>query len=202
MAGRRRSQKSLTLHEGRAIDAVASPHRLEIITVLGGLGEASIAELARQLGRTPHSLYYHMKLLEEAGVVVSASIRRRGRRDEQVWKLSAEKILLAASPGAHSALETGKAIESMMRLASRELQAAVARGDSGGEGKGRRTIGLRMKGRFDSKTLSRIDRLLEQIESLVAASTHRPNDGELFSLTVVMAPAEDKTPKEEKTNER
>ena len=52
-----RQQRSLTLEDPAAIEALASPHRLEIVAALGDAGQASIATLARRLGRTPHSLW-------------------------------------------------------------------------------------------------------------------------------------------------
>ena len=88
----RRQQGSLTLQDPVAIEALASPHRLEIVSAIGEAEQASIAALARRLGRTPHSLYYHVKLLGRAGVVRLADTRRRGRRDERIWTLAAARM--------------------------------------------------------------------------------------------------------------
>lgn len=185
----------MTLRDSRAIEAIASPHRLEIITVLGELGKASIAEIARCLGRTPHSLYYHVKMLEKAGVVVAAEIRRRGRRDEQLWKVAAERIMLGVpGPGEGVAPGAEKAIESMMRLATRELQAAVRQRTTGDSA--RTTIGLRMKGRVDGETLEKINRLIARLESLIRQSAQNER-GDVYSLTIAMAPTEDKSKGEE-----
>ena len=123
-----RQQRSLTLEDPAAIEALASPHRLEIVAALGDAGQASIATLARRLGRTPHSLYYHVKLLERAGVVRLADTRRRGRRDERIWTLAGERIQVNATAGSSaSVVKSSKAIDAMLRLTSRELSAAIRR---------------------------------------------------------------------------
>src|SRR5688572_26390630 len=93
----RRHERSLMLQDPVAIEALASPHRLEIVSALGEAEQASIAALAKRLGRTPHSLYYHVKLLERAGVVRTADTQRRGRRDERIWTLVGERIQVNAN---------------------------------------------------------------------------------------------------------
>jgi DNA-binding MarR family transcriptional regulator len=96
--------------------------------VLGEAEQASIAALAKRLGRTPHSLYYHVKLLERAGVVRIADTRRRGRRDERIWTLAGERIQVnATTRSPASIVKASKAIDAMLRLTSRELSAAVRR---------------------------------------------------------------------------
>ncbi|HVT43407.1 MAG TPA: helix-turn-helix domain-containing protein [Thermoanaerobaculia bacterium] len=191
------ADRSLTLKE-TAFRAMASPHRLELITALGDAGSASIAELALVLGRTPHSLYYHIKLLEEAGIVVPAEKRRRGRRDEQVWALAAEKILLSVSPGGSGFhAERSKAIESMLRLTARELQTAIERSSTTRESEHREIIGMRMKGRVDEATLRQINRLIDRLEALMRKSNREEKDDRLFALTIVLNPVADRTSRED-----
>lgn len=195
MKRRRTPDASLTLAQPRAVHALASPHRLEIIAALGDAKTASIAELARRLGRTPHSLYFHMKRLAEAGVAVPAETRRRGRRDEQVWTLAAQRIEVGPADGATPfGIEASKAVDSMLRLTSRELRLALQRQ---GTRRGRPTlVGMRMKGRVDGPTLRRITLLIRQIEALVRQANRRQASGPLYALTVVLTPAADRTQKE------
>lgn len=184
---RKHRVRELILDDPMAMEALASPHRLEVVAALGDAEQASIADLARRLGRTPHSLYYHVKLLEEAGVVVKAETRRRGRRDERVWKLVGERMLLGAHAASPEAIgKAAKAIDSMLRLTSRELCAAL---------RAQRTAitGLRMKARLDQRSLGRVARLIREIEKVVADSARRPAAGRMFAVTLVVTPTEDKT---------
>jgi hypothetical protein len=78
-----------------------------------------------------------------------------------------------------------------MRLAARELQAAVLQKSTGGQAADRHTVGLRMKGRIDEKTLAEISRLLDRLESLIRQA-NRNEGGDLYSLTIALAPTEDR----------
>src|SRR5262245_47733719 len=55
-----------------AVAALASPVRQEIIDTLEALGGATIAELAGALGRPADGLYYHVRRLVRAGLLVGA----------------------------------------------------------------------------------------------------------------------------------
>lgn len=186
--------RPVLLQDAAAIEAVASPHRLEVVSALGEAEQASIAELARRLGRTPHSLYYHVKRLVSAGVVVPAETRRRGRRDERIWKLAGERILLGAQAGSTPAsVKTSKAIDAMLRLTARELSAAVRRHHGRRDGAPTPITGVRMKGQLDERTVRRIVRLLDQIGRTVQAANRRSRPGRMFTITLVLAPTGDGT---------
>ena len=194
MARRRKPGSSLTLSDPRAGRALASPHRLEIIAALGDAGAVSIAELARRLGRTPHSLYYHVKQLAAAGIVVPAEVRHRGRHDERIWTLVADRILLGAAADG-SGRDGSRAVDAMLRLTSRELQLALRRARSR-RGEGPSVIGLRMKGRLDEATLTRLRRLIAQMEAVIQRANRRGRTGRLYALTIVLTPTEDRNTEE------
>jgi|ERR1017187_7652657 predicted transcriptional regulator len=55
----------------KQLAALASSARPEIVDVLSQMGTVSVAELASALGRPADSLYYHLKVLKEIGLVVT-----------------------------------------------------------------------------------------------------------------------------------
>jgi DNA-binding transcriptional ArsR family regulator len=188
-----RQERSLTLQDPVAIEALASPHRLEIVSALGEAEQASISDLARRLGRTPHSLYYHVKLLERAGVVRIADTKRRGRRDERIWTLAGERIALSvATRSPASIVKASKAIDAMLRLTSRELSAALRRRAERPDEK-QPLIGTRMKARLGGKALRRVLGLMEEIGRVVEDANRGAGSGRTFAVTLVLAPTEDKT---------
>ncbi len=192
----RRQQRSLLLQDPVAIEALASPHRLEIVSAIGEAKQASIAALARQLGRTPHSLYYHVKLLERAGVVRLADTRRRGRRDERIWTLAGERILLdSATRSPASMVKASKAVDAMLRLTSRELSAALRRRAERPDETP--LTGTRMKARLGGRALRRVVGLIEEIGRVVADANRGTGSGRTFAITLVLAPTEDKTTRED-----
>src|SRR5580704_6166782 len=63
------------------VEMLASPSRQEIVDTLGALGgEASVAEIAAQLGRPVDGLYYHLRLLAGGGLVEELPDEGGGRR--------------------------------------------------------------------------------------------------------------------------
>jgi DNA-binding transcriptional ArsR family regulator len=188
-----RRERSLTLQDPVAIEALASPHRFEIVAALGEAEHASIAALARRLGPTPHSLYYHVKLLERAGVVRIADTTRRGRRDERIWTLAGERIQLrTATRSPASIVKASKAVDAMLRLTSRELSAGLRRNADRPDEKQPLT-GIRMKARLGDRALRRVVGLMEEIGRVVRDANRGAGSGRTFAVTLVLAPTEDKT---------
>jgi predicted transcriptional regulator len=47
--------------------------------------------LARRMGRSADSLYYHMRRLQEVGVLARSGTRTGGRREEGIFALAASR---------------------------------------------------------------------------------------------------------------
>lgn len=58
--------------------AIASPGREEIIDAVGLLGPCTVPDLARFIGRSRHSLYYHIRALRDCGLLLES--HRSGER--------------------------------------------------------------------------------------------------------------------------
>jgi len=72
------------------IKAMASPVRAQIIAVLLAEGDRSISEIAAQLGRRPDSLYHHVRIMEQSGLIEPAGHRTVGRNREALYRASAD----------------------------------------------------------------------------------------------------------------
>ena len=179
-------RQTLVIRDPALFGAVASARRMEIITSLGDAGPASIAELAGRLGRSPHSLYYHMRLMEVAGVVRSA---RKGRRKkEAVYELTARSIMLGPDPESKASIQaTEHALDSILRLTSREVLAALR---SGARRKGpeREVYGIRLKGRMTRSMLRALNKHLNGMEASLHKAGRRTVRGKLYALTVFLTP--------------
>src|SRR5438105_3824602 len=79
---------------------LSSPIRQEVLDTLAGLGAVSLAELGAILGRPADGLYYHVRLLERAGLVRFAGTRRKRGRAETLVRATAPQFALryAAAP--------------------------------------------------------------------------------------------------------
>lgn len=76
------------------LECLTSPVRGEVLEVIGEVGACSVAELAHQLGKGPHTLYYHLAKLEEVGLVKCTGTRKAGRRDERLYSVAAEDFVI------------------------------------------------------------------------------------------------------------
>ena len=69
------------------------PERRRLVEALS-LGPDSASGLARRLGESRQRLNYHLRLLEEAGLVELAEERWKGSKPERVMRLVAEQYVL------------------------------------------------------------------------------------------------------------
>jgi predicted transcriptional regulator len=111
----------------KELKALCSPVRQDIVFVLESLGPSSVSEIAERLGRSPHSLYYHVRELERVGLVSARETRRTTRRDAVVYALVSEGILIDPQQRSKAFLQTlGEMYSASLRRAERETLFALA----------------------------------------------------------------------------
>ena len=72
--------------------------RQELLDVLSSMGTVSVAELAAALGKPADSLYYHMRILQKAGLVLEDGMREEAGRNERLYRTVASDLRLAYMP--------------------------------------------------------------------------------------------------------
>jgi DNA-binding transcriptional ArsR family regulator len=170
-----------------ALDAVASPARLEILSALGD-GPATTRELARRLGRSRQSLYYHLGLLERAGLV-AAEGPTEGMREGR-FRVRSERLAVGARAGSTPDLAAASgAIRAILRLTGREAAAALTDPGTRLGGSLRELVGFRGKARLTEAQLGRVNELIEELTSLLVSAKGASRDVPLYALTLVLTPA-------------
>ena len=177
------------VREARQIEALASGARQELVDALQTLGPCSIAELGAHLGRASDSLYYHVRLLARAGLVVERGSRRSGARDEALWDVPGRLALDVEPRTARERRTLLRLVSSALRLAERELRAALEGGAAVfRRGPARNAWGARTKGWLTRDELAQVRAHLEAVSALVQDA--RPRRGaRLCSLTFVLTPS-------------
>ena len=173
------------------IELLASPTRIELVDTLETLGAAaSVAEIAEQLGRPADGLYYHLRQLAAAGLVVEESAadgkryRSRSRRGDSL------RLRYRPGPTAN-AKAVGDVAASVLRVAGRDFKRAIADPDAVAEGALRELWAARNKGWVGDIELAEINRLLVRIIALL----HRPRTtvrDRLLALSWIVAPVDAK----------
>lgn len=182
------------------IEVLASPARIEIIDTLEALGgEASVAELAAQLGRPADGLYYHLRQLAAARLVVevSAADGRRYRTRSQ-----GEALHLRYRPGATANAKAVAAVAaSVLRVAGRDFTRALADPDTIAEGPQRELWAARGKGWVGEAEIAEINHLLARLAKLLRRprSTTRTR---LVALSWILAPVDAKPSRRAAARER
>lgn len=181
------SPSSAPLFGRAALEAVASPARLELLSALGD-GPSTTRELAHRLGRSRQSLYYHLGQLERAGLV--AVEEPGGGRGERRFRLRSDRLAVAARRGSGAERSAAtRAIQAILRLTGREAAAALEDPETRFDGPLRELVGFRGKARLDRAQLRRANELVDELEALLRSAKGGSEDLPLYALTLVLTPA-------------
>ncbi len=99
--------------------------RVNLFEALRLRQKASVAELAVDLEKSVHSLYYHVKSLTKVGLIRVCDYRRVGKRDEAIYESVSDRLVFnkeSTNPAYTESLI--KTIRLALRKAEREHQDA------------------------------------------------------------------------------
>ncbi len=106
--------------------ALSSEVRLQIVDLLEADGPRSVAEIAAEVGKTPHALYHHFRKLEQVGIIQIDHTRRSGSREEAVYDVCGRPVVLRLAPDTEAtrAMKV-KSARKLLRQAERNYEAAM-----------------------------------------------------------------------------
>jgi DNA-binding transcriptional ArsR family regulator len=168
------------------LEALASPARQELISQLGE-GPATVRELALALGRSRQALHYHIGLLERAGLVKGTGWRGRGPARERVYGVTRTRMVAqgtSAEPGREAAR---KALAATLRLATREVDRALAAPDVRRRGRAPEFAALRGRARLTEGDLLELSGLFGRIEAVIRRAK-RGRGKRHYAVTLLLVP--------------
>jgi len=183
--------KRALVEDPNEIGLLASPTRIEIVDTLETFAQAvTVAELADQMGRPADGLYYHLRQLADGGLIeeeVAAEGRRYRTRTRQ-----GDRLRLRYRPGATpNAQAVGRVAASVLRVAGRDFDRAIADPAAVVEGTRRELWAARGKGWVGATELAEINRLLVRVMDLLQHPRKSRKD-KLVAVTWVLAPVKPK----------
>ena len=95
----------VSLNSRKDVEAVGSTLRMEILRHLQTHGPSTVFELARRMGRSSDSLYYHVRRLQEVGVLARTGTRSGTRREEGIFALAGEPLTVSVESSGEGAAE-------------------------------------------------------------------------------------------------
>jgi DNA-binding transcriptional ArsR family regulator len=179
----------VVLKDKSAVGALADPFRLRIMKLLAT--PSSARELAGELERPVTSLYHHLDLLEEHGLITVVDVSREGRtfvrryaRVSDTFATEGEIADLAELARAHDPNQRVMRVELTKRIAAAVTSAL----DHDAASDGRR-VRMLMRGRLDG---DRLGDLSKRLSAVVHDFFDEADAGEdAFEVVITVAPARD-----------
>ena len=174
------------IRKQKQMAALASAARQEIVDVLVEAGALSVAEIGMILGRPADALYFHLRALKLAGLVLQDGYRYRGRRKEALFRTVSPDLRLQYEPRSEANRRAVTAIvSSMLRMGIRDFRRGFRQGGVMVAGGHRELWGLRMVSRLTPPQLAEVNRLIERLRR----TTSKPKErGRLYGVTVLLTP--------------
>lgn len=165
MASRTPGYDILPLAQARAL---SSPLRQEIVDALESQGPSTIAALAQRLGRRADTLYFHVRALERVGLLKRRGTVGKGRKEAAVFDLPGRPLrLVYGSTPAERRRRVGPALDSLLRIARRDVKRALGAADVSTEGPRRDLWVARARGWMTPARLARANTLLGELLELM-----------------------------------
>jgi DNA-binding transcriptional ArsR family regulator len=188
MAVVRQKNSSHVIRTKQQLAPLASSARQEIVDMLSQMGTVPVAELAAALGRPADAIYYHLRALERAGLVIHSGNRKQGKRKAALFCTVSPDLKLLYRVGPEgNAREITAIVSSMLRLGARDFRRALQRGGATVSGPRRELWALRRAGWLTPGEIVGVNR---SIESLASAVSKPRGKGRLYAITVVLTPVD------------
>lgn len=180
----------------KAVTELFKPARLEIFESLQLCGPASVSELAERLGKAPDSLYYHLRKLVQVGVIeqhAEESGAGLPGRNGAMYEVAALSVTMNLDNQSRPSREAwAKGCASVLRLVTRDVEAALDSRSAVTLGAHRNLLVQRRKARLSRSDLKRVNALLDEAHSILADNAENTS-GQLYALTCTLSPLEERT---------
>lgn len=181
-------QKTRYLKSSEEITAITSSVRLRIIQCFRD-GDASIAEIAEQMGRSPHSLYHHMRKLVKAEILAPIGVRRKTKRDEIVYGICADNFQVYHDPKSKkSRFSLKKLIAALLRRLGQDLTKSIDQGLIIKNGPKKNTHIIRHDLRLTDKRQKEIQQHLDAITNIISQN-ERSDEGRPYTFSSLFFPS-------------
>lgn len=168
--------------------ALASPARQELVDAVAARGPSAIGEVAPSLGRTPESLYFHVRVLEACGLLVPAGTRAGGRRPERLYRAPGRRMVLDVAPTSPRHRAALRAIVlGSLRLVLRDVARGLADPDAVMTGPTRTVYSARLEGWLTPAQRRQLSGLFDRVEAVMAKARPRPGANRC-AVSLTLAP--------------
>jgi DNA-binding transcriptional ArsR family regulator len=178
----------LEIRSVQQLRALASPMRHRIVAAFEALGRCTVRELADHLDVPAESLYYHLRVLTRAGLVVEAGTKPTERRLAQLYELISRDLEVRIEGASREFREAyGRMGSALLRWADRAHRAALHDARASQCGEGRQRTMVQFHPRLGPDAIVELNRRLDAIEAFLLES--EDPEGIPYVVTMVVSPA-------------
>lgn len=162
--------KPFVVTSAEQLEVIASPGREAIVDTVALIGPCSIPDLARMLGRSRHSLYYHVKALRDCGLLTETLRSGEGIRTTAYYDVPGRPFSVRFDLGSEARRQAVlRLARARVRTAMRGFERACRPDAVTIEGPRRDLYATHVKGWLSGDGLEEANRLLGRLIQLVAA---------------------------------
>ena len=175
----------------KQIRSLSVPARPEIVDAIAALRRCSASEIAKNLGKPADGLYYHLRFLLKAGLIVVAGKRETTRRDEILYELpfKGRDYRIRYDPDDSANVRAvNQLVKSMTSVAARDFAGGFVPGLAKCSGENRNLWAARTVGWLSREERKEVKALLARLLTLMD-QPRTPDRHYLQALTFVWTPA-------------
>jgi len=155
-----------TIRSPAQVRALIAAARQEIVDVLESAGPCSVSTLAALVGRPADALYHHLRRLVRVGLVRETERRKDGRQVFAMYDLCMRPLRISYDAPVRKQ-DIARVFAAAQRMSWREFSRALVSDAGVSDGPQRTLWGSRAKGWATPERLTRINRLLGELNEIV-----------------------------------
>lgn len=181
-----------TIERPEQIALLASPIRHVILDALAAARKpCSVSQLAKLVGRPADSLYYHLRALRRAGLVLEVERPRGADRETTYYTAAGHRMRIRYDFGSPTFRKNiVRMVTAMLRAGERDFSRAAERTAARGFGRRRDTWAGRRELRLTGKQLEALNRLIGELFDVEQAGPDVRS--RRYALTLALAPVPDR----------
>jgi DNA-binding transcriptional ArsR family regulator len=177
----------------KAIRLLGSPLRQAMIDAIVARGPATVAELAEQFGKPPDRLYYHVRLLEGAGllaVLAEQGAAASNGRSEATYDVPGRPMLLKYDRKASAArAAVRRVVTAVLRSAKRDFAASLEQEDVRVDGPRRELWSGRTEAHLTGAEVEELNEALKRVQAIMGrARTPGAQGAKPYQFTWAFSP--------------
>lgn len=171
------------------LQMLESALRLELVDIFAANGPSSVPEIAEIMGRSPESLYFHVRKLEKVGLLTARGERRFDKHKEVLYETRADVLHISTASPTPSRMEALiKITRGFLRLPPKEVEEGLRSKDRVLTGSGRNVYAGRSRAWLNEDELAELNGMLEKLGEFIGRRRQRAGRS-FYAVSMSMAPA-------------